>query len=303
MTDVKNENLQVITLQEMVHRIKKDKKILIFSTIFFLFASLIYVVITPKIYMANSVLFYVSENGDQDGLGASGMLSAASSLSGLNLGGGESSSKAIAIFTSNSLLLKLVNSENLLPDLFPDEWDDEQQQWKKTGVASKTISLVLGRNAAPTKEPSTQQILTEFREHISMEENDLTGLVELGVRWTNPAKAKRISEILIENGNDFMRQKRFTEADHKITVLQEELGNSSLNVISDTIGRLIEIEMAMKVKASTKSDFAFEVIDEAVLPTIPYSPRVGVIVVLSLIFGVMVGLGIIALRIVVGKMN
>ena len=65
---------------------------------------------------------------------------------------------------------------------------------------------------------------------------------------------------------------------------------SSVVELQDVLHRLVEAEMKEVILANINEEYAFRVIDPAVVPEKPFSPRIVLLAVLGVISGALMGL-------------
>ena len=291
-----------ITLGDMWQAVLRDRWILFAIVSAVMVLGLVWGELQTPEYISTSTLASSSKDETGSTFGpAEGLLGAASSLAGINITTGNETDRGIAVFTSRTLGGELIDRYQLAPLLFPDRWDWVAKAWKPASASSvffeQTRHAVFG-GAPPklTQEPSKLEAIEKFLSRVSMVENKRTGIVTLSVTWDDPYQAARIAEALLETGNEHMRRARLGDATRRIEYLKKELSSTSVESVSAAIGKLIEIELATRMKANTKPDFMFEVIDKPFPPEHPYSPRIGLIALLSMALGVGLALLVVVIR-------
>lgn len=158
--------------------------------------------------------------------------------------------KSIAILKSRQFTEEFIVSENLMPVLFSDRWDADNNEWLVSG---------------PDDIPSIAKAYSLFDQSIrTVQEDSRRNLVTLRIDWTDPALAADWANQLIERLNDHLRQRDIAEAMRSIDFLNEELQKSSVIELRQGIYRLIESQIELVMLANVREEYAFKILDPAV---------------------------------------
>ena len=164
-----------------------------------------------------------------------------------------------------------VISRPILSVLYSDSWDVTTESW----IAED-----------PEERPDMRDAVKYFRERIvTVAEDTATGLVTLSVVWTDAVIAAEWANLMVRQINEHLRQRELREAEANIAYLEEELGNTNVFTLQQSIGRLLEAELQKLMLARGNEEFAFRVIDRANVPKIRYWPNRKLIVVLATFLG------------------
>ncbi|HNP63646.1 MAG TPA: Wzz/FepE/Etk N-terminal domain-containing protein [Woeseiaceae bacterium] len=236
------------------------------------------VIVTPK-YRAEVIVSSVQTTDGQGGLGAlAGQLGGMASLVGLSLGGGAEKEQAIAVLTSRAFTAQMVDELDLMPVLFADDWDQTLQTWKSDD-----------QDEHPTMADAQREFSRNIRR---VREDAKTGLITLSMDWSDRRQAALWANLWIERLNDFMRTEAIKEANTNIAYLNEELSTSSSVELRQAISHLIEQQIEVAMMANTQKEFAFKVLDPAVIPDIDdyIWPMRAVIVIFGAVTGFLFGI-------------
>ncbi len=241
-------------------------------------AAVVAFVSTP-VYLTVAVL--VPAGAERGGMGAGlnsalGQLGGLASLAGVNVGGGDiETEESLAVLRSRQFTEAFIESQNLLPVLFADRWDPEQNTWK-----------------AGTKPPTQAAAFKYFDKKIrSILQNKKTGLVTLQVEWSDREQAAAWANELIRRLNAEMRTRAIAKSDASIGYLEKELNGTTTVASREAIGRLIESQIKQRMIATVQQEYAFRVVDQAMAPDARdfVRPQRLIILVIGLIGGVMLG--------------
>jgi uncharacterized protein involved in exopolysaccharide biosynthesis len=204
------------------------------------------------VYESNVVLAPVTT---QQGLGALssalGQLGGLASLVGVNVGESDSrTEEAMAVLRSRKFTEAFIRELNLMPELYPDKWDAATGKWK-TGDA---------------RVPTAERAYDLFDKRVrSVTKDKKTGLVTLTIEWTDRTQAASWANTLVQRLNGEMRDRAIAEASASIGYLQHELDNTVQVDTRQAINRLIEAKIQQRMVANVTQEYAFRVVDPAVV--------------------------------------
>lgn len=231
----------------------------------------------PPVYRAEVTLAPVTpeEGGRLSAL--AGELGGFASLAGINVGSGTSSAdKAIAVLKSRAFTDAFIKDEQLLPVLFSDLWDPQRKAWR-----------VEDQSDAPTLRKAYQIFDNNIR---TITQDKKTGLVTLAIEWKDPQQAARWANVLVERLNQHERQTAMVEADKSIAYLKDQLAKTSVLEMQQSIFRLIEAQTKNIMLANARDEYAFKVIDPAVVPEKKVKPNKKLIASLGFMLGLVISL-------------
>jgi uncharacterized protein involved in exopolysaccharide biosynthesis len=241
-------------------------------------------VMKPK-YRAEVVIIPVKADDARAALsGMVGQLGGLASLAGLALPSGGNKDEYLQYLSSNNFTGRFIEDEMLLPVLFEDQWDASKNRW--------TVE-------APEDVPTIADGVRMFDRSIrSVQEDRRTGIVKLTVVWTDRDLAARWANLMVERVNRDLRQRAIDEARASIKYLNEELAKTNVVELRAAIYRLLENQIKSVMLASVREQYAFKVIDQAIVPDADdfVRPKRFVMVLLGAAFGGMFGLMIVLWR-------
>lgn len=264
---------------------------------------LLYAVFTQPLYSASVTVRPVSEEAGDALSGLRSQFGGAAALAGISLGGGASDAQEfIAILKSRDLGERFINEYGLKPYLFPDRWDAEAGAWKTgepglIGRAAQGVSRTLAwlsgdegwRPPAPG-EPSDREAYKEFSENVrSISEDVETGIVTLSFEFPDPERAAEWANAYVAMANADIRQDTVREASRALAYLNEQVQETNMAGLRETIFSIIQTQLERITLANARPQYAFKVLDPAVVPEERSHPKRALIVILSLILGGMLG--------------
>ncbi|MEL6448539.1 MAG: Wzz/FepE/Etk N-terminal domain-containing protein [Pseudomonadota bacterium] len=256
-----------VRLVELWNIVWAGKWSIIGITFVFAVASVVYALTAKEWYRAE-VLLAPAERTDVSSL--PGQLGGLAALAGVNVGGGDSV-EAIATLLSRDFAGNFITDENLIPVLFADDWDADNQRWISDD---------------PEAVPDIRDAIRTFHEDIlRVDEDRGSGLVTVAVEWTDPDEAAAWAGVLIERLNAELRARTLREAEANVAYLQEEMQKTNVVTLQQAVGRLVESELQKLMLARGTKEFAFRIIDPAQPPDRRVRPKRSLIVVVGTFFG------------------
>jgi uncharacterized protein involved in exopolysaccharide biosynthesis len=224
---------------------------------------------TPR-FRADALLIPSEEIADTSRVTGINELGGLASLVGLN-SRGDRKIEALATLKSRALTEGYVAEENLLPILFPHQWDAHGKAWRNSDP--RTI---------PTPYDAYRLFDTKLRK---VSEDRKTGLVTISVEWTDPALATKWTRDFVDRTNNYMRQKAIERSNRNLAFLNEQLDKSSVVELRAAIYKLIETEVKKIMVAQGSDDYAFRFVDPPEAPKRKVFPNR----MLFLVYGAIIG--------------
>jgi uncharacterized protein involved in exopolysaccharide biosynthesis len=198
-------------------------------------------------------------------------------LAGINLDHKDRKNEAIATLKSRQFTERFIQERKLRPLLFFRLWDAQRERWRTD----------LDTDEIPTLWDASEL----FRESVRhIREDRSTGMVTLTVEWHDPEVAAAWANELVAAVNASMREKSVETSNAAISYLQEQLSRTTVVDLQQVLHRLTEAEMKKIILASINEEYAFKVIDPAVVPQEPVWPKGFLSVTLGLLLGLVAGI-------------
>jgi len=227
------------------------------------------------------VLLIPAESMTNQGLAAQlGQFGGLAGLAGINLG---SSDKAepLAILKSRDFAASFIEQRQLLTVLFANRWDAAAQKWRSRG----------------DRVPDVRDAVHYFEKRVRrVSEDRKTGLVSLVIEWKDPEAAAEWANELASQINRQTRERALETASSNIAYLQSEMKATNVVSLQQAIGRLLESEMQQLMLARGNEEFAFRVIDRAMVPKRSFKPKRLVAIVGAPVVGVFLAIFILLVR-------
>lgn len=295
------ESVQEISLTDLLAAVMRRKRVVLTSAVCVFFLALLYAIFATPRYSASIV---VQPEARQSG-GAlaqlAGQLGSVSSMVGLGLGhASDEENNYLATLTSHDLELKFISQYNVAPLLFPDRWDARTQSWKPLhpGVLSH-ISLWVSRALArtskdkgwrpPSNEPTTWQLLNAFQKILEVKKKDSAGVVTVTIRYQDPQIAAKWANEYVALANELIRARVLSETQAALSYLSQVVEQSSVTEIKNSTYLLIQRHLEEQIEAKSRPDYAFQVVDPAIVPGQPSPPGRKVVLIGAIAAGLLLG--------------
>ena len=260
-----------ISLRELWERLWQGKLTVIAITAMFAVGSVVYALLATEVYRAEVL---VTPAEDQTMPMLSGQLGGLAALAGVNVGGG-SEAEPLAVLRSRDFARQFIEDYDLLIVFFEDDWDAENEAWLVDD---------------PADAPDIRDAIKYFQENIlRVSEERTTGLVTIAVEWTDPEVAATWADVLVKRVNDRLRERALEEAETNVAYLRQEMAKSSIVTMQQSIGQLLQSELQKLMLARGNAEFAFKVVDPAIVPKQRARPKRSMIAIIGTFLGGLVG--------------
>lgn len=249
----------------------EQKWLILVLTVLATFVALVIALQATPIYRAEVLLAHVEKGKDSRFSALAGQLGGLASLAGLNTESGGDVEEAIATLKSRNFTYKLIKDENLMQVFFEDAWDEKSKQWFDVD-----------------KPPTMWKAYEKFDSIRSVTLDSNTGLYTLSIDWKDPEIAAEWANKLVTRINNKLRHEAISNAEKSVKYLEAELQKTSIIELKESIYSLIEAQTKTKMLANTREEYAFHVIDSAVVPEQKINSR-RIIVILGFLIGGFVG--------------
>jgi uncharacterized protein involved in exopolysaccharide biosynthesis len=185
-------------------------------------------------------------------------LSGLSALAGL-MPADQRKAEVIAVLQSDALTEQYIRDNDLLPVLYPKEWDARARRWNVSD---------------PQKIPTLWRANQYFKKKIRTVKSDpRTGLVTLLITWKDPHTAAKWGNGLVKLTNDYLRQKAIDESERDIAYLNTQATKTDVVEVRQAVFALLENQIDKEMLARGTDEYAFKVLDPAEAPEKPSFPQ------------------------------
>jgi uncharacterized protein involved in exopolysaccharide biosynthesis len=275
------EELQLLDLWRAIWA---GKWVILAGAILGVIATFIAALVMTPVYRATVVLSPASADRTSGGLaGLASQFGGLAALAGVNLPTSESdTAQALAILKSRAFTEGFIDRHELLPILYADRWDAAARTWDVDD---------------PREVPTLYKAFDLFDRKIRVITPDLeTGLVTMTIDWTDPVLATQWANALVSEVNSHVRERAVDQSNRSIEFLRSQLQSTNEMELRTAVFALMETEMKNAMLANVKTEYAFEVIDPAVVPERRLWPNRFLFAVFGFAAGLLLGVAFVFLR-------
>lgn len=264
-----------IDLIELISYLWSKKVFIVCFSGFFSVIAIIYsLMVTPLWDVSGTVRETTVENQMQ----IPSSIGAAASLFGVDLGGGQQSNSNLPFLESRAIVENFILENELLPILFEGMDEDAFAELSQDQLIYAAV--------------------TEFLDEIlTINEDLVSGLIEVVIRWKDPEIAYQWNLGLINLVNREIRENDLRLAENFYSYLNSELTATNSVELRQSIASMIEAQMQTIMLANADAEYAFSYIDPPRVPNIRAYPRRSLMVILSFIASLFVSvIGLLVIR-------
>ena len=263
-----NKDNDVFDLRSVVDAVRRDR-VLFFSVLLTSIAiGFGYAFLSKQWFRAEVIMVQVDSKSLPGGLS---QLSGLASIAGVNLSRGDNQ-QPLAVLKSKSLVASYIDSNNLVPIIFAENWD------------AKTGSWLVDEE----KVPDILDAVSRFDEDVRQISDDKkTGSITLRVVWHDPETAARWANELVQAANARLRAQALADAERNVSYLQREIASTGVVTLQESLGKVLESEMQKLLLARGNEEFAFKIIDKATPPKKRYRPYRALVLLFSTFVGLL----------------
>ena len=287
-----------IDLRELFNVIWKGKRLIILITSIIAICAVAYSLMLTNHYRSESILIATESQNSS----ALSQYSGLASLAGVGLPSstGDGVIEMMEIIKSREFVKHLMTFENVLPSMMAAKSYDAASQElyfdpEIYNAKTKTWTRKPSQNKAP--KPSYLETHKAYLGGIlSISQDKKTGLILIMIEHISPVFAKDFLALIIKEANTLKREKDIGISSRALSYLKDELSNTSLVEIKESINQLIETQLETRMMAKINEEYSLVIIEPPFIPEERSKPNRAYIVVLATLFGGMLSLMIILVR-------
>ena len=140
-----------------------------------------------------------------------------------------------------------------------------------------------------TPKPSAQEAFNIFIRLLSVSRDDDTGFVKFSVEHKSPYISQKWVEIIFNEINSSLRQKKKKEAENALLFLNKQISTTGFADVKQNISMLIQKEFQNLALIEKTEDFVFQYIDYPVVEEKKYKPQTLILLIIASITGFLLG--------------
>ena len=262
MTDFNTNNTEdSVDIADLLQVILDNAKFIVIMTISIAVLSALYISSVERTYIATSLVkssSKVGSTGDSSASGLAGLLGiqASSTLSPTNT----DIDSTMAIMYSRPFIEKFIIDHGLMSTIFENDWDKESKTWK-----GEEPSIIDGYEAIKKSIKITLDPVAWTRRQI--------GFARIQVSWRDKETPAYIVNNLVKDINTFLSIQMIEESEQSISFLDDQFTKTNVLSVRESLSKLKTEQLRNMMLANSSKDFALTVIDDALPPEFPTSPK------------------------------
>lgn len=288
--------LDEVDFTEFLRALRQGKLFIFGWAVAALLLAIFYLSFATTYYEARIVVQPVAPPGESSPLGALGSVGSLGAIAGLaGLGPASAPTEAnLAYLRSREFLGRLVETEKLLPMLFPERWDNRHKRWYPlswSAIQQRRIrSRLNGFDAQDgviitDPRPTFREIYRRFEARRSIDRDIEAGLLTIAFEAETPQAAAHIANAMVSQANEDIRLRDAKEANTAIAYLMRQTDMTSNAALLDSIAKIAELQMQKRMLANVRAEYAFKVLDPALPPEESSRPHILLVLVTAILLG------------------
>ena len=257
-----------INLRELFDSIIDNRNLVIAVTAFFAICSIIYSLFVTELYRSDAILSLKDESSSNSQSG----LASIAQVAGLNFNAQSENKAAVVIETvqSREFVKHLITFEGVLPNLMAFQSFDKENE--TTYFDSNRFDY---QTKAWIKTPSLTETHREYLKsnlNIYQDKSD-TGFLYVSITHPSPIFSKNFLNLIVSEMNELVRRRDLKESEDALNYLKEELSNTKLLEMKQSINFLIQNQLEKQMLARISDDYVFRIIEPPFLPEEKIAPK------------------------------
>ncbi|MBE0617603.1 MAG: hypothetical protein IH608_06730 [Proteobacteria bacterium] len=160
--------------------------------------------------------------------------------------GGADANRLDSLLKSHRLVKRTVNKYDLLPILFPEEWNPERQTWKAKAAG---------------KPPNVWDADSQLKRIFTVRNDVKTGVLTLTMDWRDARTATAMLEHFLDELALMIQEDELKKIQTNRRFVEEQLGRASDPMVVAKLQALLSEQVEKGMMARNVEQFAFELID------------------------------------------
>ena len=263
----------------------KNKLFLIISTLIGTLAFIIFAYLQPDMYKSSALLKI-----NADSSSSSSVLNnyqGIASLAGISMPSGrgvEKSELAIQIIKSRSFINHILKSYDIKDDLVALKNYDKEKKENTYDVS------IINSNI------SNLEVHKIYLKDIITASKNKENFITISIKHPSPIFAEYLLRIIVKELNISVKEKDLEESSKAMEYLSELLQNTKVLDVRNSINRLIEKQLEIKMLASIKNYYVLEYVDHPFIPETKDNPSRAIIVIIGFFSSLFISAGILLFK-------
>lgn len=260
--------IRTLSFSEIAQHIFQFKWLICSISSVFAVLSIVIALLLPVQYTAQLIFAPAAEEQNKSAMSLSAQFGSIANFAGINLGSNSDLETNLAILNSREFTYEFIEENQLMPILFSEQWDEQKQAWHTT--------------PSPTLWDAYKKFHSQIR---AVSEESGSQLITLYITWTDAEQSAIWANLLIEKLNSHIRAKDIQEAERSLTFLNTQIQSTNNVRMKELLYTLVEKQVQTVTLAKVRDEYAFTIIDKAVVPQEKSKPKRSLIVIAGTMLG------------------
>lgn len=260
--------IRTLSFSEIAQHIFQFKWLICSISSVFAVLSIVIALLLPVQYTAQLIFAPAAEEQNKSAMSLSAQFGSIANFAGINLGSNSDLETNLAILNSREFTYEFIEENQLMPILFSEQWDEQKQTWHTT--------------PGPTLWDAYKKFHSQIR---AVSEESGSQLITLYITWTDAEQSAIWANLLIEKLNSHIRAKDIQEAERSLTFLNTQIQSTNNVRMKELLYTLVEKQVQTVTLAKVRDEYAFTIIDKAVVPQEKSKPKRSLIVIAGTMLG------------------
>ena len=290
-----------IDFRSLFYILLEGKWIVISVTAFVSIIGVIYSLYLPNIYQSKAIL--VPTNPPSSISGASGSYNSLAGMAGIRIppvSDEGNSVKALKKITTLSFFENSILPNIYLPNLIAiKSWNSETNTliYDEKIYDTNSNTWIRDNSFSTQKIPSAQESFKKFKsDHFALSTDEDTYFTTLSIKHESPLIAKQWVELIVNEVNDFYRQKDKLATEAAASYLNKQISMTGLSEIKQVLAQLLQEETKKVTLIEANQFYVFDYIDPPVAMEQKSEPKRLLICIFSSLLGMVLSILLVLIR-------
>lgn len=297
-SDRSNRNPE-LSFSDLARIALENKTILLTAVSIPFLLALVYLKFATYYYSAEIRLTPVQQSSQ----GLDSQIAGLASMAGISL----SQDQSVQPFTlfiegvqSRQTALELSQNQAIMQTLFANQWNAEQQAWvEPSGIlyfTAKIVKAILGSGSLEWNPPGAAELEEYLRKNVRVEQRPGEPIASIRFSHPDPEFALVFLDKTQTAADEFLRRRTLIRADQYILYLTKQMETVTVAEHRLAAAMAFSEQEKLRMMANSGLPFAAEPFGPIAVSSRPTSPAPMVVLLASIMFGFLTGVGFIALK-------
>lgn len=252
-----------------------------------LLGAITYALVVDELYSSSAIVIPVEQERSAGALAQlAGNFSNIAGLIGGTLSS-EANERNLQIMKSRRIGELFIERMGLLPHLFPERWDADNEQWLPE---KGPLFGLLPTGPDVNERPSMWFAFKRLEDLRIIQPDELSGTIKVTYSFNDPEFAKKVTSEFIDFVNMYIRERDRINVDHNIKFLLEKIKEMPGVPLTEALSIVAQDQIEKRMFIEARKDYAFEVVDYPVVEEEPSRPKILLALVIGVFGGVFFGI-------------